>query len=46
MKDIKDEIKQYESDLDGSQEVASTYAKDNPKLQEELNTQVFFHPIL
>ena len=44
IKEIKDEIKQYRSDLDESQEVASTYAKDILKVARRIEYASIFPP--
>ena len=44
MKEIKDEIKQYRSDLDESQEVASTFAKDILKVARRIEYASIFPP--
>jgi len=44
MKEIKDEIKQYRSDLDESHEVASTYAKDILKVARRIEYASIFPP--
>ena len=41
IKKLKDDIKAYRKSLDDSDEIASDYAKNIVKLQEELNLQVF-----
>ena len=44
MKEIKDEIKQYRSDLDESQEVASTFAKDILKVARRIEYASIYPP--
>lgn len=44
IKEIKDEIKQYRSDLDESQEVASTFAKDILKVARRIEYASIFPP--